>query len=152
MASVPRVVLIHGGPIPANLLTPPEHWLVFESFERPLGTFDRDRFQMLLQARSGRWRRCRHSRPDRTRVPDAALPSVDATRRSLWAFSGRGPFLGPYLRDPPVRDTPDAIRCVLAYYAALRYAVILRGIATPPKTRAASHLSSSHPPGLTGRN
>jgi dienelactone hydrolase len=40
--------------------------------------------------------------------------NIDPGRLCLWAFSGGGVFLSPYLR-----DVPDAIRCVVAYYAAL---------------------------------
>jgi len=33
----PCVILIHGGPIPSNLLTTPKDWRLFQSFGRLLG-------------------------------------------------------------------------------------------------------------------
>jgi dienelactone hydrolase len=60
----------------------------------------------------------------------AATLNVDRDRLGLWAFSGGGPFLGPFLR-----ETPDEIRCIVAYYAALHGPV--------PEFSAADQISQS---------
>lgn len=142
--AAPAVILIHGGPIPANLLTNPKDWGLFQSFGRLLGasglaaiTFNHRFFGL-------------------DKAPEALVDiqdlvghvvsngealGVDADRLCLWVFSGGGIFLASFLR-----ETPAPVRCLVAYYAVLH--------ASTPQFSAATQLaeaSSSIPPLLVAR-
>lgn len=113
----PVVILIHGGPIPGNLRTSPKQWGNFDSLGRVIAASGlgavmfNHRFFALEMVRDA--------------IEDvhgliAALPSyagrlgIDPARLCLWVFSGGGVLLSPFLR-----ETPDAVRCLAAYYAPL---------------------------------
>ena len=116
-APAPAVILIHGGPIPSNLLMQPKDWGLFQSYGQALAASGvaaimfNHRFYGLEMAPAAM-----------TDVRDlaghvlaqAGALGIDAGRICLWAFSGGGVFLSPFLR-----ETPEAVRCVVAYYAAL---------------------------------
>jgi acetyl esterase/lipase len=120
-APVPAVILIHGGPIPSNLLTSPKDWGLFRSYGQVLAASGlavimfNHRFFALDMAPAAM-----------TDIHDLVAHisaqaeglAIDANRICLWAFSGGGVFLSPFLR-----ETPEAIRCVIAYYAALHASV-----------------------------
>ncbi len=116
-APAPGVILIHGGPIPPNLLTTPKNWGLFQSYGRLLGAsglsaimFDHGFYgpEHVTQAIEDIQTLVQNVREH------ANALNLDADRLCLWAFSGGGIFLSPFLR-----EAPAAIRCVIAYYAAL---------------------------------
>ena len=107
------VLLIHGGPIPGNLVTTPADWGLFQSLAR-------------LLAASGVAAVVVNHRFFSPELAETAINdiedvfrhvstlSVDASRVALWVFSGGGSLLGRFLR-----STPESVRCIVAYYAAL---------------------------------
>jgi acetyl esterase/lipase len=116
-ARVPAVFFVHGGPIPADF-TPPTQWGVFVSYgelaaasglvgvtfnHRLFGLTDYERARSDVAAAIEYVRR------------HAAELNVDADRIALWYFSGAGPLMTPMLR-----DRPDYVRCLLAFYAYLQ--------------------------------
>ena len=116
--TAPCVFLIHGGPLPANLLTTPKEWGWFQSYGRLLAAsgmaavmFNHRFFgpDQLPDATADTQAVFRYVREN------AETLKIDPERLCLWVFSGGGPIVGPFLR-----ETPDALRCVVAYYANLR--------------------------------
>jgi dienelactone hydrolase len=116
-ARVPAVFFVHGGPIPATMM-PPTQWGVFVSHgelaaasalvcvtlnHRLFALTDYERAQSDVAAAIEYVR------------SNAKDLNVDADRIALWYFSGGGPLLAPVLR-----DRPDYLRCVLAFYAYLQ--------------------------------
>ena len=116
-ARLPAVLFVHGGPIPAQM-TPPTQWGVFASYgelaaacamvgvtlnHRLYALTDYERAQSDVSAAIEYVR------------SHAAELNVDADRIALWYFSGAGPLLSPVLR-----DRPEYVRCVLAFYALLQ--------------------------------
>ena len=117
----PCVILIHGGPLPANLLTTPKEWGWFQSYGRLLAAsglaavmFNHRFFapDMLTEAIGDVRELLKHV------CEHCEELNVDRDRMCLWVFSGGGPIISPFLR-----ETPDGVRCVVAYYAALHAAV-----------------------------
>jgi dienelactone hydrolase len=115
------VVLIHGGPVPSNLLTTPKDWGLFHSFGRLIGasglaavTFNHRFFGLdkILDAQADIRDLIAHVQSN------AGTLGVDAGRLCLWFFSGGGVFLADFLR-----ETPDNVQCVVAYYAVLHASV-----------------------------
>ena len=115
-ARAPAVVFVHGGPIPSDF-TPPTRWGAFVSYGELVAasglvgvTFNHRLFSMpdfdrsLADVRAA---------IDYVRSHAAEL-NVDADRIALWHFSGGGPLLTRI-----VRDRPDYVRCILAFYAYL---------------------------------
>ena len=115
--STPCVILIHGGPVPPNLLTTPKDWGLFQSFGRLLGASGLS--AIMFNHRFFGLDRMGEAMTD---VQDllgyvsahGEALNINPDRLCLWAFSGGGVFLSPFLR-----EAPNAIRCVVAYYAAL---------------------------------
>jgi dienelactone hydrolase len=132
----PCVILIHGGPVPSNLLTSPKEWGWFQSLGRLVGASGLS--AIMFNHRFFGLDKVRQATADvedllgYVRAHGEAL-GIDPDRLCLWAFSGGGVFLGPFLR-----ECPDAVRCVIAYYAALH--------APTPEFSAASQIA-----GNTGR-
>src|SRR5579871_3309354 len=113
----PLSVLIHGGPIPSNLLTTPKDWGIFRSLGRLLAasgisavTFNHRFFapEQAPNALSDIKDLLAHV------TSDSANLDIDPGRLCLWVFSGGGIFFGPLLR-----EASDSIRCLIAYYAVL---------------------------------
>jgi len=113
----PAVILIHGGPIPANLLTPPKEWGIFVSYgqiiaaSRLVGVTFNHRFyggEHLADAQSDVEDLVAYVRQN------AGDLGIDKDRIAVWAFSGGGPLLTGFLREPP-----SYISCIVAYYAVL---------------------------------
>ena len=129
----PGVILIHGGPVPPNLLTTPKDWGWFQSLGRLIGASGLA--AIMFNHRFFGFDRIRDAGND---IDDllkyvgehGADLGIDASRLCVWAFSGGGVFLCPF-----VRGTPDAVRCVVAYYAALH--------AQTPEFSAAVQLSEN---------
>jgi acetyl esterase/lipase len=113
VGAAPVVMMIHGGPIPGNLLTGPTKWGNFRSLGRVIAASGLGAVMF----------NHRFFAPDAVgdavqdiREVMAALPAhgIATERLCLWAFSGGGLLLTPFLR-----ETPAAVRCVVAYYCAL---------------------------------
>ena len=107
------VLLVHGGPIPGNLLTQPTDWGLFQSLARLLAasgvsaiTFNHRFFSHDLAVTA--------MNDIEDMFSHIAQLDVDASRICIWVFSGGGSLLGRFLRNVPV-----ALRCVVAFYAAL---------------------------------
>jgi dienelactone hydrolase len=123
----PGVLLIHGGPIPAEmmpLLHRVKSWGIFLSYGELLAasgfvavTFGH-RFASLEKIATAQADIEAAVDFIRTKAPDFHL---DPDRLAFWAFSGGGPFLAPALREPP-----PYLRALVAYYALLDLAS-LRG-------------------------
>ena len=116
-ARAPAVFFVHGGPIPADF-TPPTQWGVFVSYGELAAasglvgvTFNHRLFALTDYERSQAdvAAAIEHVRSH------AAELNVDADRIALWCFSGGGPLMTPMLR-----DRPDYVRCLLAFYAYLQ--------------------------------
>ena len=116
-ARAPAVFFVHGGPI-ASDMTPPAQWGVFVSYGELAAasglvgvTFNHRLFALTDYERA---------QSDVAAAIDyvrshAAELNVDADRIALWYFSGGGPLMAPMLR-----DLPDYVRCILAFYAYLQ--------------------------------
>jgi dienelactone hydrolase len=112
--AVPLVVVVHGGPIPADLRPAARQWPVFRGYagllgargaataivEHPLHGFD-DYPRAYDVVRSA---------VDAARVH----PQVDASRVALWHFSGGAPLVSPWLTEPP-----PWLRCLALTYPLL---------------------------------
>jgi dienelactone hydrolase len=116
-ARVPAVFFVHGGPIPADFM-PPTQWGIFVSYGELAAasglvgvTFNHRLFALTDFDRS---KADVAAAIDYVRANAAEL-NVDADRIALWYFSGGGPLLTPI-----VRDRPDYVRCILAFYAYLQ--------------------------------
>ncbi|MDP8982367.1 MAG: alpha/beta hydrolase [Acidobacteriota bacterium] len=113
----PCVILIHGGPLPPNLLTTPKDWGWFQSYGRLLAAsgmaavmfnhrfFGPDKLPEAIADTQDVFRYVREN---------GETLQIDPERLCLWVFSGGGPIVSPFLR-----ETPDALRCVVTYYADL---------------------------------
>ncbi len=117
-ARVPVVVLVHGGWLPANLLTEPKEWGQFRSLGRLLAASG-----LVAVTFNHRYYTSANSLPDAESdllalveyVRDrAGSLGVDPDRVALWTFSGSGLLLTHALR-----VSPPHVRAVVAYYAAL---------------------------------
>jgi acetyl esterase/lipase len=116
-ARVPAVFFVHGGPIPTDFV-PPTQWGVFVSYGELAAasglvgvTFNHRLFGLtdFERARSDVASAIEYVRSH------AAELNIDADRIALWYFSGGGPLMTPMLR-----DRPDYVRCLLAFYAYLQ--------------------------------
>lgn len=115
--ATPCVILIHGGPIPANLLTSPKNWELFRCYGRLLAASGLSAIMFDHQFYGPEQARLALS--DIQRVVGYVHEhgqefNIDVERLCLWAFSGGGILLSPFLR-----QTSATIRCLVAYYAAL---------------------------------
>lgn len=102
------VLLVHGGPIPANLQATPADWGVFHSLARLLAAsglstvmFNHRFFSPELA-------------PTAMNDIEDLMSHLGSDRVCLWVFSGGGSLLGRLLR-----TTPPSVQCVVAYYAGL---------------------------------
>ena len=103
------VLLVHGGPIPGDLQATPADWGLFQSLARMLAAsgisavmFNHRFFSPELA-------------PVAMNDIEDLLLHLGSERVCLWVFSGGGSLLARLLR-----STPASVRCVVAYYAALR--------------------------------
>ncbi|MFJ8001220.1 alpha/beta fold hydrolase [Streptomyces sp. NPDC096310] len=110
----PAVVLVHGGPLPADTSPTPRDWPVFTGYGRyvaSLGavgvTVDHRLYGLTDYARAA---------GDVAAAVDLvrADPRVDGERVALWFFSGGGLLLADWLAAPP-----PWLRCVAATYPVL---------------------------------
>ncbi len=116
-AARPAIVFIHGGPVRADQPLKPKDWGLFTGYGALAAasgfigiTFNHRFFDLAhhFQSESDVLTALEY-----VRVNAEAL-HVDADRLCLWAFSGSGPRLSPFLREPHVY-----VRCLVAYYARL---------------------------------
>ena len=112
----PCVILIHGGPLPSNLLTTPKDWGWFQSIGRLVGASGMSaivlnhRFFGLEQAAAAQ--ADVRDLVDYVREHSQTL-GVDRDRLGLWTFSGGGIFLSSFLV-----ETPTWLCAAVAYYSA----------------------------------
>ena len=121
----PAVVLVHGGALPANLLTEPKEWGQLRSLGELLAasgfvavTFNHRFFGMktLPDPESDLF-----ALLDRIRGGADDL-RIDRDRIGLWVFSGSGLLLAR-----PMRESPPFVRALVSYYALLDPAGIEKG-------------------------
>src|SRR6266404_4405422 len=114
---LPAVLFIHGGRIPANLLTTPKDWTVYVSFGQLVaasgfvGVTFNHRFyswESLVDSQTDVMDAIKYVREH------AAELGVDPERIVLWAISAGGIFLSQ-----PLRDRPSFLSSIVAYYAEL---------------------------------
>lgn len=114
---LPGVIFIHGGPLPTGLPLNPKDWGIFQSYGNlvassgMIGITFNHRFTSpatLSQADEDITSAIAYVRNH------ADTFQLDADRLCMWAFSGGGAFLGPFLY-----EKPSFIRCFVAYYAIL---------------------------------
>ncbi|MER7281152.1 alpha/beta hydrolase [Dactylosporangium sp. NPDC000244] len=110
----PAVVLVHGGPVPADRTPTPRNWPVYRGYGSLLAgrgvvavVLDHPLHSADAYPRSAA--RVREA-VDRAREH----PRVDGDRIALWFFSGGGPLCAGWLRDPP-----SWLRCVALTYPRL---------------------------------
>lgn len=121
----PLVVFVHGGPLPANLLTEPKDWGEFRSFAALLAasgfvsvTFNHRYYgdmNALPAAQSDVLAVLEHLRSH------ADSLHIDPDRITLFAFSGSGLLLSHFLR-----ERPAYLRALVLYYAGLDLGVLDR--------------------------
>ena len=141
----PAVILVHGGPIPGNLLTPPTDWGLFQSLARLAGASGLAAIMFNHRFFGPDW--VRDAIADLGDLvayvrAEAETLGVDGDRLGLWVFSGGGVLVSGFLR-----IVPPELRCVVAYYAALH--------GPTPEFSAAAQLAlndSGLPPLLVARS
>ncbi len=114
---VPAVLFIHGGRIPANILTTPKDWAVYVSLGQLVAASGF--VGVTFNHRFYTWESLPDSQND---VMDAikyvrehaATLGVDPDMIILWAISAGGIFLSQ-----PLRDRPSYLSSIVAYYAEL---------------------------------
>lgn len=116
---LPAVVFVHGGPIPANLLTEPKDWGIFISHGQLAAasgfvgiTFNHRLYGMdqYGTAESDVRDAIRYIREH------AEALGVDPERVAVWVFSGGGPLLASFVADPP-----PFVRGLVSYYGLLDF-------------------------------
>jgi acetyl esterase/lipase len=112
--AAPAVVIVHGGPMPAEVRPTPREWPVWRSYASALAA----RGLVGVMVDHGL-----HSSAGFAGSADAVAaavetarkhPAVDADRLAVWAFSGGGLLLSDWLRTPPAW-----LRAVAASYPML---------------------------------
>lgn len=110
----PAVVLVHGGPVPADIRPTPRDWPVFQSYGSLIATGG------AVGATVDHRLHALTDYPQAAEDVDAAVeqvradPRVDADRVAIWFFSGGGLLAADWLRTPP-----HWLRCVAASYPML---------------------------------
>jgi len=115
---LPAILFVHGGFLPADLLTEPTDWTIFADYGRLVAAsgFVGVVFNHRLY---DSWASVETSTSDLADAiaymrSNADVLGVDKDRIALWAFSGGGPLLSLAIRDPQ-----PYIRCIVSYYALL---------------------------------
>jgi acetyl esterase/lipase len=110
----PAVVFVHGGPLPRGLPVSPRDWLVYRGYgalavaSGVVGvTVDHPLYALEDFAAA-------HAVVVRAVDAVRADSRVDPDRIAVWAFSGGGPLLSPWLSRPP-----SWLRCLAATYPVL---------------------------------
>jgi acetyl esterase/lipase len=113
----PAIVFIHGGPVRADLPLRPKDWAMFTDYGALAAasgfigvTFNHRFFDLAhnFQSESDVLIALEYVRAN------AEAVHVDADRLCLWAFSGGGPRLSLFLREPHAY-----IRCLVGYYTRM---------------------------------
>lgn len=113
-AGCPVVILVHGGPMPAELRPTPRDWPGFTGYACAVA--QRGSVAVTIDHRLHDTAAYPIAAADvRVAVEHArALPGVDAQRVALWFFSGGGLLVTDWLADPP-----SWLRCVALTYPLL---------------------------------
>jgi len=144
------VLFVHGGPVPADIHIQPKDWGVYLSY----GELAAAAGLAGITFNHRYWSRTDLDQSEADVVDaisyvrdNADSLSVDPNRLCLWAFSGGGPLLSFALR-----ERPDYIRCLVAYYAVLdlRHLGERAGLeeAALQRFSAAAHLGRENPTDL----
>ena len=114
---LPAVLFVHGGRVPANLLTTPKDWAVYVSFGELVaasgfaGVTFNHRFhtwESLPDAQSDVMDAIKYVRDH------AATLGVDSERIVLWTISAGGIFLSR-----PLQERPAYLKSIVAYYSQM---------------------------------
>ncbi|WP_415953707.1 alpha/beta hydrolase [Streptomyces sp. KLOTTS4A1] len=110
----PAVVVIHGGPVPAEARPTPREWPTLMGYARLAAAHGAVGVTLdhRLHALTDYPRACADVAAAVERV--RADPRVDETRIALWFFSGSGPMTTPWLSSPP-----PWLRCLAANYPVM---------------------------------
>lgn len=114
---LPAIIFIHGGYLPANLLTKPKEWGIYNSYGQLAATSGF--IAVTFNYRYYGWQSLVDAQNDIIDLisyvrGNAEKFGIDKARLNLWAFSGGGPFLTQALK-----ETPPYIRTIVSYYATL---------------------------------
>lgn len=144
----PAILFVHGGPIPANLATPPKDWKIFRDYGQQAAavglagvTFNHRLFDLSSYSDAAEDVR------DAVKYvrANAEFLRIDKNSLCLWFFSGAGPLMSTYLR-----QAAEYVRCLVAYYAVLDCSDSLFGNSAPDEAFSpAAQLKLSvapHPP------
>jgi acetyl esterase/lipase len=116
-SSLPAILFIHGGPLPADFPLPPREWGIYVSYGQYAAasgvigvTFDYRFFSIerLAEAESDIDDALRYVREH------AHALGIDREQIAVWAFSGGGPLLSHFLREPE-----PGIRCIVGFYSLM---------------------------------
>jgi dienelactone hydrolase len=111
------VLFVHGGPVPPDLPLAPKDWGVYEGYgalaaaSGLVGVTFNHRYFRLADLETAAGDVAGAIAYARAHADELGL---DPDRLCLWAFSGGGPLLTPFLE-----ESRPYLRCLVAYYAAL---------------------------------
>jgi len=111
----PAVVIVHGGPLPAQVQPRPREWPVYRGYASALAA--RGAVAVLFDHRVNDPTQYALGAEDVVAAVDFARadPRVDPDRIALWFFSGGGMLTADWLRNPPVW-----LRCLAMTYPVLQ--------------------------------
>jgi acetyl esterase/lipase len=136
----PGVLLVHGGPIPAEYWQKCTRIGVFLSYGEILAASGlvavvvNHRFIAMAELPASAANIAAALALVRERAPELRL---DPDRLAVWAFSGGGPHLAPFLR-----DKPSWLRALVSYYAILD----LDSVRDQPMTQVAAEIAAAFSP------
>lgn len=110
----PAVLVVHGGPIPAEVRPTPRDWPIYQAYGSLVA--GRGLVAATVDHRLHSPAAYATAADDVKAAVDLlrAHPAVDGDRLALWFFSGGGPLSADWLRDPP-----PWLRCVALTYPLL---------------------------------
>jgi acetyl esterase/lipase len=135
-AAAPVVLLVHGGPIPTDMVAP-TGWGVFQSWAQLLAASGLIAcvFDHRLHATTDYERSASDIR-DAVAYVRSHVPRANPDQLALWYFSGAGPQLSWLLR-----ERPGYVRCAVALYAMLDLRSLVPSDASPELHASATALS-----------
>jgi acetyl esterase/lipase len=146
-APLPLVLFIHGGPVNFEVPLLPKDWGQYQSYGRMMAASGLAcvTFNHRLRSRTDLVTPASDVADAISYVrANAATFGIDPDRLCLWGVSGGGPLLSFVLR-----DRPDYVRCLVAYYARLDLRQVSAELDYDEQTletfSAASHLGADRP-------